>query len=508
MEEQTNPKPMESAEIVIPAAPETVSAFRAGKEELLFALLILMVSILLCNTVYSGGFRLGFALTAVIALCISAGYLKRSGRKFDWYSGSLLVLSLIIAGGFGRSGDAFVKFVMFHFLLVGANLSFCIAAGQNRRSPNGAASLLDAPRAVFKLGMGSMGPAAKGLTEGIQHGGETTRKFGSVAMGLLISVPVLAVMTGLLMDADAAFQGLMDLLPRGDVEEYLISGLWGFFLGWLLYSRGVALHRGSKPREEKKIRRGLQALTVNTVLCAVCVLYLVYLLSQLAYLSGGFAGILPEGFTMAEYARRGFFEMATLCGVNLTVICGCVWLVEKHNGVPGLTKLCGAFIGGVTVFLVGTASAKMLLYIESYGLTRLRVLTEVITLWLGLTTLFVTVWLFRPKLPYMKAVVLSAMIVGAAVLWVDVDSMVAKYNVESYQSGKLETVDLQYMRSLNVSAVPYIQELTEDEDPAVAGEARQLLITYARWYPENDDWRDWTWASARAQEILEQYRED
>lgn len=492
----------------LPLVHEAVSrGFTTGKWELCFAVFIIILSILMCNFVLYGGFHLGFAITTVAIIICSAAYLKLSGHTFDWYTGSLLVLSLIIAAGFGRSGDGFVKFVMLLFLLVGVNLSLCITAGQNRRSPAGAASVLDAPRALFRMGFGGMGRSAQGVSHGIRNGGAATRKFGAVTTGLIISVPILMVLILLLTRADAAFEGLMDLLPEIRLEEYLTSALWGGFLGWVLYSRGVALHRSPKPMAAKNHRRGVNAVTVHTVLSAVCLVYCVYLFSQLAYLSGGLAGILPEEYTLAEYARRGFFEMAWLCALNLTIICGSVWLINKEGGVPLYTKLCGAFLGLLTIFLVTTASAKMLLYIGSYGLTRLRVLTEVIMLWLGLTTVFVTVWLFLPKLPYMKAVVLSAMVMGALVFWTDVDTVVARYNVESYQSGKLETVDVNHLSTLNVSAVPYLYELTQSADPEIAEEATRRLNQFARRYPNTDDWRSWNSAFAEAQEILENYRE-
>ncbi len=73
---------------------------------------------------------------------------------------------------------------------------------------------------------------------------------------------------------------------------------------------------------------------MNILLGTVCLIYAVYLLSQLAYLGGGFAGILPDGYTLAEYARRGFFEMAWLSFINLGLMCLAMGLVEKEGRCP------------------------------------------------------------------------------------------------------------------------------------------------------------------------------
>ena len=498
MEENLHPVPE------IPQEPPKPD-FTARGRELIFGGLVLLISILLCNFVLYGGFNLGFALMALASIGWGWWYLRSSGGKFGGYEKALLILSLIIAAGFGRSADGFVKFVMLLFLFVAVNLAFGIAAGQNRRDPNGAASLLDAPRVFYRLAMGHMGKAGSGLAAGIRQGGENTRRIGAVGAGLLVSLPILLLMVHLLINADAAFEGLMDLLPEVDLNEYIQSALWGFFLGWILFSPGLSLVR-ARTEDTPRARKGLNPLTVNTVLVMVCLVYLVYLLSQLAYLSGGLSGILPEGYTLAEYARRGFFEMAWLCAINLGLLCGAMWLIRIEGKLPRITRLAGTFLGAVTIFLVVTASAKMFLYIGSYGLTRLRVLTEVIMLWLALTTVLVTIRLFV-RIPYMKAVVLTAMVLGALVFWVDVDTVVAKYNVESYRSGALETVDVDYLDRLGPGAMPYVLELTQDEDPAVARKAEALLRRYADYlYIPPQDWRGWNLAYEDAREILDQYR--
>ena len=56
----------------------------------------------------------------------------------------------------------------------------------------------------------------------------------------------------------------------------------------------------------------MASVTLCVALGMISLVYVLYLVSQLAYFSGGFSGILPKGYTMAEYARRGFFEMAWL----------------------------------------------------------------------------------------------------------------------------------------------------------------------------------------------------
>lgn len=498
MEEMHQPAPQPSAPT--PSWPPVSPLFSTGKGEFAFGFGVLIVGCLLCNSMFYAGLNLGFAIFAGLAILCSVIYLICSGCKPTLYAGILLMCSLVIAASFARNDDSFVKFVLFCFLLISVNLGLCLLAGQNRRSPKGILCFMDIFRTVFILGLGKLSPAFRGLRQGIRESGTAGKKSGAVLLGIVISVPLLAIVIPLLIRADAAFDALLQKLPDWNFGEIISSIILGALLAGYLYIRGTALRHAPREAPDTVVRKGTNPLTINTVLIAVSAVYVVYLISQLAYFSGGFSGILPEGYTMAEYARRGFFEMAWLCAINLGIIALGVGLVRKQNTAPLMTRLVCLFIGIVTLFLVVSASAKMFLYISSFGLTRLRVLTEVIMLWLGLSTLTVCLWLFAPKLPYMKLVLVLALIMGAAVAWADVDTVVARYNVTAYQNEKLDTVDVDYLDQLGSGAVPYIAQLMNDSDTKVATQAQRALEYES--YTPIEDFRDWNYADYLAEPIL------
>lgn len=478
----------------------TLPRYPAGKRELIFGLLVLLFGTFTWNSILYGGFCLGFALGAVALTGCSFWYLLRCGFRPGKYEAALLILAAVIFAGFARSSDSDVKAGMLLMALFAVNLSFCRMAGQSRREPGGIASALDAPRALFTLGVGSMSAAVRGLNDARKNAGTAGKRGGAAILGVLIALPVAAVLIVLLMRADAAFEGLMDMLPDTDWSEPLLSLFFGVFAGWILYSRGVGLKYAEKNGKEAKSFHGFSAITVNILLGTVCLIYAVYLLSQLAYLGGGFAGILPDGYTLAEYARRGFFEMAWLSFINLGLMCLAMGLVEKKAGAPALTRGLCLFLGLAALFLIAAASAKMLLYIGGYGLTRKRVLTEVFMLWLGVTTILVSVWLFKPRFPYMKGAVICALILGCVTFWADVDTQVARYNVRAYQSGQLETIDMGHMSSLGDGALPYIKELTHDRDPEIASTAMDILENS---YCSISDFRSWTYTESAARKAVE-----
>lgn len=478
-------------------------AFPTGKKELIFSVAAILCGWFLWNTLCYGGLNLGFAVAAIGILCCSFWYLFCAGCRPSLYCCSLLLLSTLSLAGFARSDDGFVKFILLLFVIFGSSLALCLQAKQNRRDPGSVGSLLDAPRAIFRFGIGGLSEAVCGLREALRNGGTAVKKGGAFLLGLCIAVPILAIMIPLLIRADAAFDGLMKLLPEFKVAELINTLLVGSVLSIFFYTQGVSLRHEDAPKATSHRRKGANAITINTMLCAVCLLYVVYLISQLAYLSGGFAGILPEEFTMAEYARRGFFEMAALSGCNLAVMVLSLGLVQKTDRSPLFTRLLCLFLGLVTLFLIATASAKMFLYIEGYGLSRLRLLTQIIMLFLAITTSVIMLWLFLPKLPYMKVILLCAMVIGAATLWTDVNTQVASYNVNAYLDGQYTAIDVKYLYQLGDSAIPYLAQLAEeapDENIAIA--ARNYLKEISL-YRSLGDLRDWNYVNHIAEIYLD-----
>ena len=187
MDENQNPLPFEES---FDKQPPEGSYFPTGKRETRLGIVLAVAAVLLADFIIYGGFQLGFAVLAAVSIVATAVYLLRGGCKLTAYSGALLGFSVIIAGSFVRSDDGFVKFVMLCFLLLSSNLGLCLLAGQNRRSPGGVLSLLDAARAQFVLGVGRLGRAIRGMAIARKQAGGAGKKRGAVLLGLAIAVRV------------------------------------------------------------------------------------------------------------------------------------------------------------------------------------------------------------------------------------------------------------------------------------------------------------------------------
>ena len=475
-----------------------------GNQEFRFGIMTLILAVGLWNSILYGGLNLGFSLFSLGLILCNVWYLRRKGCRFGRYGTALLLLAAAITAGFPRSSDIVVKAVMVLFMLFAVNLSYCLAARQNRRDTGSFSTVFDSPRSLFTFGFGGMGRTLRGLEDARKNAGTAGKQGSAALLGLVIAVPVLAVMLPLLMRSDAAFEGLMALLPERDWSEPIISLLAGLFAAWIFLSRALGLHHRERDTMVPVRPGRVSPITTGILLGAVSILYLAYLFSQLAYFWGGLSGILPEGYTLAEYARRGFFEMAWLSAINLTLVLSCAAITARERKLPGWILIFCLFLIGVTLFLIGTASAKMLLYIHAYGLTRLRVLTQTVMVWMAISAIAVGIRLVKPRFGYMKGAILAALMLGCALLWLDVDTQVARYNVLAYQEGKLETLDMSHLSQLGYGSIPYLEKLTEDSDPEISQRAVSILYYKDITQP---DLRSWNYSRSRAAQILEADRD-
>ena len=109
--------------------------------------------------------------------------------------------------------------------------------------------------------------------------------------------------------------------------------------------------------------------------------YLVFFFVQGRYLFGAFTRTLPADFTVAEYARQGFFELCRVMAINFALF----WFVTRtarQENRP-VRWMAAALLIESLLFAV-VALSKLALYISCFGLTPLRVLST----WLVCVLLF------------------------------------------------------------------------------------------------------------------------
>ena len=131
------------------------------------------------------------------------------------------------------------------------------------------------------------------------------------------------------------------------LKDFLLSVLVAVPFASALYSALDVNLSSYFPREEiaQKTYTGIRVLRCCPHAAALgatiplCVLYLLFFGVQAGYFLSAFRSYLPDGFTFAEYARRGFFELCIVSVINLAVILLAVFFCRRsENGKGGVLR--------------------------------------------------------------------------------------------------------------------------------------------------------------------------
>ena len=471
---------------------------RAQGRDLILAGVLLGFCFLLWDALcWAMGLGLGEALGLVGLLPAALVYLRRRpGRMsgFGWLCAGLYLLGAV---SLAFSGDWALKLLT--LLLLAFLFPLVILERLGLWTGRGFRSMVsDYLEAAFVMSLGRINLGAWALTHAGTEDSARSKRNRAMLLGLVCAVPALLVLVPLLVSSDAAFEGMVARLDWDLVGRGVLALLCGGFTALLIFTLLFSSDQGPKPLSGGP-GKGLEPAAVAAFLGAISAAYVLYLAAQFAYFTDAFRGLLPKDFTVAEYARRGFFEMCGIVAINLALILLALGLCRKEGGrVPAPVKALALFLCVFSLLLVATALSKMVLYMGSFGLTRLRVLTSAFMVFLGLVVCAAGLRLFVKKLPAARL----AVALGAALLiclsLANVDGLVARYNVSAWKTGKLDSLDMKTVCELGDGAVPVLAELAADPDPTVSAQARKELSDRT----PSSDWRSWNLIAQQAAEAL------
>lgn len=339
--------------------------------------------------------------------------------------------------------------------------------------------------------------AARWLGRGTQRAAARTRwaEAAPAARGVALAAGLLAVFVPLLVSADAAFAALLgDLvpdLPRGDVVVARVAALVAGALAAASAAQVLLL-----PPDEPKPpapRRLLSRSEWLLPLGSLVALLAVFVGLQAQVLFGGHEHVLSRsGLTYAEHTRSGFWQLLAVTALVLAVVAAAVRWTPAGRGVRALlAALC------LLALVIDVSSlSRLSLYVDEYGLTRLRILVAATCLWLAVVLVAVLLagavrgggrWLPR-------AVVLSAAAVLLALTAANPDARIATSALE-----RGDRADLAHLAGLSADAVPVLATLpAEQRDCVLVGTARRL--------EQDQPWTSANRARSTARDLLRDVR--
>jgi hypothetical protein len=358
--------------------------------------------------------------------------------------------------------------------------------------------------------LGAAGLIFADLKTDIPRAGQKGEKGLQLIRGSLLALPLILLFGSLFVAADAMFEHLVLEVLNIDFAELFFHlftiAIVTWVLGGILRERFIG---GTRAWSIQTPRKGfsLGFTEIAIVLGSVVFLSLAFVLTQFVYLFGGTAYVLGENaLTVAEYARRGFFELVVVAGLTLPVLLLAEWILRK--GDPAHERWFRILAGAQLVLLLiimASAMHRLTLYQMEFGLTQQRVYASTVLLWLGVVFIWFALTVLRGK---RDRFAFGAFASGVALLLllhlVNPDDLIVSTNVARYREGK--ELDARYIRTLSADAVPrLVNSLSSIPEPERGKVAARLLKI--RDHLEEDDWRTWNISRSRALSLLEEHRD-
>ena len=349
--------------------------------------------------------------------------------------------------------------------------------------------------------------------------GKRKKSLAPILRGLALSLPVWLVFIALLSSADLIFAQRLDVLLKnfnlGNMSELLMQAILialiaFFFAGGVLFAARRSARIKLAGAEKPWFAPFLGMTEAAILLGGVILLFSVFVGMQFRYFFSGQANIALDGFTYADYARRGFGELVGVAFLSV-LLQQAISLITRRETVKDRRAFTALSLGIIALVLVILVSAfqRLALYETAYGFTRMRTYPHVFMIWLGVLLVAVAVMeVLGRRRWFFNAAILTAMGFGATLGIMNVDRLIVQRNLRNAAAGM--PLDVGYLASLSSDAIPVLVEnlVGEALPESVREGVGAALVCYRDVYGGSDlqqvqPWPSYHFSVARAQQALQ-----
>lgn len=325
-------------------------------------------------------------------------------------------------------------------------------------------------------------------------------KAGPIIIGIVIALPLMFIITILLGTADVVFGNMVKKIFFSNNLDFINS----FYITWTIIivffcSYAVLAALGLKTvNETTEKNNNHEPITAIIITGALSFIYLIFSCIQIIYLFIGNMQ-LPSDYTYAEYAREGFFQLLAVCILNLILVLICLRLFRESK----ILKCILTLLSLCTYIMIASSAFRMIMYIDVYNLTFLRIFV----LWslsvISLIMVGVTALIYFKKFPLFTYSMVVITVLYTALSFAKPDYFIADYNlkqtVKSVQNseGRSYTTGLGYLSTLSSDAAPVI--LNENKNP--------YLSSLSDVTDENSDYYNNKWLKDYCNKIENQFED-
>lgn len=433
------------------------------KQEKIFAFLTLAFGYLFLKFLVSGCLNLGATLFFTAFIVAAFVLVKSLGIRQFSNSVTYLITAFVFSLYFTLSANFFLKYLTLHLVII----LICLwAFSLNNENYKGAEdnfcsvllrSLISEPFMNFGKCSGAISQTNKDSKK--------TNSIKFIIFGLLLAIPVTALIIFLLSSADDNFAKLTNSIFDNIGEKILVNGFQicvgipiAFYLFGMMFSAINSSAMKSESSTYKNVSMKYRFVNHTLIISSViplCVVYVTFFFCQLSYFISAFMGKLPQQFSYAEYARKGFFELFAVSLINLFIIIVINLICKnKDNDInrPASVKFFTGLISVFTLILIATAVSKMVMYIGEYGLTSLRVYTTWFMILLIILFTLIIIRQFK-KVNIAKIGSIAFIVMFFMLTFLNTDNLIVKYNYWAYANNRIVEFDTSIFNDTSPDAV-------------------------------------------------------
>ncbi|SFA80456.1 MULTISPECIES: DUF4153 domain-containing protein [unclassified Bacillus (in: firmicutes)] len=323
-------------------------------------------------------------------------------------------------------------------------------------------------------------------------------------LGILFSVPILFIVINLLVSTDVHFADLIGKIPNSllsaDMVETILRSLAVFVYSLIIFGFFQVLGKRNIPTRNPQIRGEktfFDGVSILPILVLLNVTYVLYTIIQFQYF---FSGSLQDGFTYAEYARRGFFELMTVTIINLSLIIFVLNYVKQNKKIMLFIRILLTLLVLFSNVMLASAFIRLYLYEEVFGFTLARVLPHSFMLFLTVIYGFTLLKIWIERVSLLRFFFLTGIVYYTLLNMANVDRFIVDQNIARYE--KTARIDIYYMNSLSYTGLDGLISLYEKE-PNIHGLQQLLKERQMEEYNTLESWQSYNFTKDKVVDRLE-----
>ncbi len=223
----------------------------------------------------------------------------------------------------------------------------------------------------------------------------------------------------------------------------------GFFMNMLDKENGLKEFEKDEKAEKK------ESYTIRMMITVLNLVYLVFCFTQIKVL------FTEQNIKYSEFARKGFFQLMIVSLINIVMILKAnnKNLKETEKQEKYKKTMCIVMVI-FTLIIIISAFARMTLYQQNYGYTRLRILVDYTLITEIILLIPTIIYILKNKIDLIKTYFVIIITMYCLVNFINIDKIIMKNNFNRYK--ETGYIDLNYLMEMNNSDL--IEQLLELKD--------------------------------------------